>query len=130
MHLFFRISFSAPTGCDHDLILDYGLPPYFFPREIMQLFNQCWGPHLLDLSWLANPPTGSHSEFSISLLVTLTSITHNHILNESTHSWHSFQCKITLPPPTHPQPLPLPPIYLDPTLPECILFLPDLRGHL
>ena len=125
-----RRSFSAPNGCDHDLILGSGIPSYYPPIEIIQLSNQCWGLNILELAWWSTPPTGIHYGSAILLIVNLSIIHHNQILNESTLSWNSFQCLTTPPPQLHPQMLPLILIYLDPNLPECYLFLTDLLVHL
>ena len=59
--------------------------------------------------------------------MTLSSLTHNHIINESPLYWHLFQFLPTPPPSVQPCPLPLLLIYLVPNFPEYLLFFPAMN---
>ena len=73
----------------------------------------------MDMAWRSTPSTGPHSEFTIYILLNLSRIPHNHILNESPLSWHSFQYSTKSTPLVHQKMLPLLLIYLSPKIPAC-----------
>ena len=132
MPLLYIISFLAgPLG--HPLYvtitwymsLDYRHP--FLLWGMLEWSNKFWGPHILVLYyWWATSTTVTHSELSIIILMTLSSIDHNKILNESLIYWYSFRCPTKPPPILHPWTLLPLPIYLVPKLPACVLFFTDL----